>query len=109
MPEIEEAHLEHCVDVIRQRLMCTADASVVTFRWVKGLSTPYPNFHTGHMCRNYEGLLDWAQERKADMAKVDDWDYQYVPPFEFLASLHRDVVVLTTSLVTRRAKRSGRR
>lgn len=31
LPEIEEAHFEHCVDVIRQRLMCTADDSVSCF------------------------------------------------------------------------------
>ena len=76
MPDIEEAHLEHCVDVIRQRLMCTADASIVTFRWVKGLSTPYPNFHTGHTCADYKGLLGWAEGRKADMSKVEGWDYR---------------------------------
>ena len=79
MPDIEEAHFEHCVDVIRQRLMCTADASIVTFRWVKGLSTPYPNFHTGHMCADYEGLLKWGETRRADMAKVGDWDYHAGP------------------------------
>jgi hypothetical protein len=77
LPDIEEAHLEHCVDVIRQRLMCTADASIVTFRWVKGLSTPYPNFHTQHMCNDYEGLLRWGEGRKADMAKVQGWDYRF--------------------------------
>ena len=59
----------------RQRLMCTADAAIVTFRWVKGISTPYPNFHSGHMCADYEGLLEWGEGRKADMSKVEGWDY----------------------------------
>jgi hypothetical protein len=55
--------------------MCTADPAVVTFRWVKGVSTPYPNFHNGHMCANHENLLSWAEKRKADMDKVEGWDY----------------------------------
>ena len=59
----------------RQRLMCTADAAIVTFRWVRGISTPYPNFHSGHMCADYEGLLKWGEGRKADMSKVEGWDY----------------------------------
>jgi hypothetical protein len=55
--------------------MCTADTSIVTFRWVHGLSTPYPNFHSGHMCADYEELLKWGEGRKADMSKVEGWDY----------------------------------
>lgn len=55
--------------------MCTADASIVTFRWVKGISTPYPNFHSGHMCADYESLLARGERRKADMSKVKGWDY----------------------------------
>ncbi|KAF1968281.1 hypothetical protein BU23DRAFT_480704, partial [Bimuria novae-zelandiae CBS 107.79] len=77
MPAIGEAHLEHCVDVIRQRLICTADTSIVTFRWVKGISGAYPNFHTGHVCVDYEGLLGWVGERKADMGRVEGWDYRF--------------------------------
>ncbi|KAF2804554.1 uncharacterized protein BDZ99DRAFT_397559 [Mytilinidion resinicola] len=63
-PDITEAHFEHCVDVLRNRLMCTADASLVTFRWVKGVSGPYPYFNTKHECRSYEGLLGWDRERR---------------------------------------------
>ncbi|KAF2186661.1 hypothetical protein K469DRAFT_571849, partial [Zopfia rhizophila CBS 207.26] len=52
-PKIEETHFEHSTDVTRQRLVCTADAAILTFRLAKGLSTPYPNFHTGHLHSDY--------------------------------------------------------
>ncbi|ORY67104.1 uncharacterized protein BCR38DRAFT_387461 [Pseudomassariella vexata] len=70
-PELEDAHFEHCVDVVRQRLMCTADPAIVTFQWIMGLPRPYPNFHTGHMCTDYGALRDWTDRRAADLDKLE--------------------------------------
>src|ERR1700753_4123246 len=78
LPEITERHFEHCVDVIRNRLMCTADTQLVTFRWVEGISGPYPYFNTNHMCRNYEDLLEWDKMRQPDMNLYRGYDWK--PP-----------------------------
>lgn len=53
-PDIMKSHYEHCVDVIRNQLMCTADSQLVTFRWVEGVHGPYPYFNTKHQCEEAE-------------------------------------------------------
>ncbi|OCK85552.1 hypothetical protein K432DRAFT_342938 [Lepidopterella palustris CBS 459.81] len=74
-PNITEWHFEHCVDVLRNRLMCTADDQIVTFRWVKGVSGPYPYFNTKHECRDYEALLEWDEERRADKNMLEGYKW----------------------------------
>jgi hypothetical protein len=59
-PEVVRMHLDHCIEMIRQGIMCTADVTMITWDWVQGLKTPYPNLNTRHQCRNYEKILDWS-------------------------------------------------
>ncbi|KAG1857181.1 hypothetical protein C8R48DRAFT_607603 [Suillus tomentosus] len=61
-PEVVRMHLDHCIEMIRQNLMCNADVSIITWDWVQGHPIPYPNFNTRHQCRNYEKIMDWAAE-----------------------------------------------
>ena len=70
-PAFYETHYEHCVDIIRQRLMCSADAGLITFRWVEGYDSPEPDFNTLHQCRSYAKLLEWNEEN-APNVWVDD-------------------------------------
>jgi hypothetical protein len=86
-PFIDEMHFEHCVDVIRNRLMCTSDSQLVTFRWVEGVSGPYPYFNTEHTCRSYEELLEWDRERSVEKEKM--MGYKWDPP--------KDAVMLKTA------------
>ncbi|KJA17777.1 hypothetical protein HYPSUDRAFT_45945 [Hypholoma sublateritium FD-334 SS-4] len=57
--ETYRAHLEHCIEILRQVLMCNPDTTMITFDWVRGFSTPYPDFNTEHQCMNYDKLLAW--------------------------------------------------
>ncbi|KAF9560661.1 hypothetical protein CPC08DRAFT_707948 [Agrocybe pediades] len=61
-PDIFRKHLDHCVDIIRQNLMCSADVGMITYEWVKGVSVPYPDFNTQHQCRNFEKILKWGMD-----------------------------------------------
>lgn len=65
--------LGHCIDLLRQRLMCTADVTLLPFTWAA--STPWvphpkvpiamPDFdHHNHMCRDFDAVVEWAQERQ---------------------------------------------
>ncbi|KAM3450340.1 hypothetical protein MY3296_006228 [Beauveria thailandica] len=40
------AGLNHCIDMVRQALMCNADTGLILFHWVKGMPVPSPDFHT---------------------------------------------------------------
>ncbi|KAG1843130.1 hypothetical protein DFJ58DRAFT_665532, partial [Suillus subalutaceus] len=52
----------HCIEMIRQNIIYSADVTMITWDWDQGHDIPYLNFNTrcGHQCRNYEKILDWA-------------------------------------------------
>ncbi|KAJ7092102.1 hypothetical protein C8R43DRAFT_908184, partial [Mycena crocata] len=35
---------DHCIEMLRQNSMCTADVGMITYEWVKNWSNPYPDF-----------------------------------------------------------------
>ncbi|KAL2060127.1 hypothetical protein VTL71DRAFT_9949 [Oculimacula yallundae] len=61
-------HVDHCIDMIRQRLTCTADIGLVTAVWVDGYSEPYPDFSTQHQCRNFDKIREWALDRSLNVS-----------------------------------------
>ncbi|KAF2170055.1 hypothetical protein M409DRAFT_19664 [Zasmidium cellare ATCC 36951] len=60
-PATTRIHLDHCIEMLRQVLMCNADAGVLTMNWVESHSQPYPNFNTWHKCRNFDSVMDWVR------------------------------------------------
>ncbi|KAF9806897.1 hypothetical protein IEO21_08481 [Rhodonia placenta] len=60
-PELYRMHLDHCIEMLRQNILCTADVGVITYDWVQGYSRPYPDFNTLHTCRNADRILEWNE------------------------------------------------
>lgn len=58
-------HLDHCIDMLRQKIMCDADISVITYNWYDDSDYPIAKFDTQHKCRDFNALQDWARERRA--------------------------------------------
>ncbi|KAI3401067.1 hypothetical protein diail_778 [Diaporthe ilicicola] len=54
-------HVDHCIDMLRQVLMCQADVGIVPFYWVKGQG-PSEDFSTTHKCRNFDKIVQWAED-----------------------------------------------
>ncbi|KAG2127965.1 hypothetical protein DEU56DRAFT_915576 [Suillus clintonianus] len=84
-PEVVRMHLDHCIEMIRQTIMCNADVTMITWDWVQGHKIPYPNFNTRHQCRDYEKILDWASMHavhidKSEVGRFEDTvDLPYYP------------------------------
>ena len=55
---------DHCIELLRQNLMCKADTTLVTFRWVEGVHEPFPNFSNWHRCRNWDSIVHWATSKR---------------------------------------------
>ncbi|KHN94754.1 uncharacterized protein MAM_07350 [Metarhizium album ARSEF 1941] len=54
-------HITHCLDVIRQVLMCNVDTGVLGQVWANSESPfPFPDFNTNHKCKNYGDVREWA-------------------------------------------------
>ncbi|KAF7430918.1 hypothetical protein PC9H_006633 [Pleurotus ostreatus] len=72
LPHVSDAeHVSHCIDMIRQSLMCSADISVISWYMPEASSPehtpkPLPRFDQTRMCRDFDGLRDWARSRTPD-------------------------------------------
>lgn len=47
--------------------MCNADVGLLTFDWVEGFDTPFPNFRTQHKCRDFEKIYQWYEDGISDI------------------------------------------
>ncbi|KAL2277826.1 hypothetical protein FJTKL_15117 [Diaporthe vaccinii] len=54
------ARVDHCVDILRQKLTCDRDTSLITYNWVKGKKGPSANFNVQRVCPRWEHLDEWA-------------------------------------------------
>ncbi|RYP12050.1 hypothetical protein DL767_011488 [Monosporascus sp. MG133] len=75
----EAKHVDHCIEYIRESLMCQPDLPMVTFRWINNTaqhedkSEFYPtSFDVSmHMCANWEALNSWSGQRMFNLFQVD--------------------------------------
>lgn len=62
-PSTDEASPAHCLDTVRQVLMCNVDTAVLGMRWDDdGELFGFPDFKTTHKCKNLDDVLDWAEK-----------------------------------------------
>ncbi|KAL6832776.1 tat pathway signal sequence [Trichoderma camerunense] len=56
-----QGHADHCVDMLRESIMCHGDTTLIVYHWINGYADPVPDFSTMHTCRDPEAILDWMQ------------------------------------------------
>ena len=58
----------HCLDIVRQQLMCTVDIGVLGQVWFQPSMSEYPeayvDFNTKHVCRDFDAVRNWALEHQ---------------------------------------------
>ena len=58
----------HCLDTIRQVLMCNVDTGVLGQVWTRQSNTKppqaFPDFNTKHKCKDYDAVRKWAQDHQ---------------------------------------------
>ncbi|OKL63125.1 hypothetical protein UA08_01259 [Talaromyces atroroseus] len=52
-------HLIHCVEMLRNAVMCSGDVSVITYNWKPGHEAPKANFKSVHSCQKWDKLEEW--------------------------------------------------
>lgn len=60
-------HIDHCIDSLRQLVMCRTDVAIQTYSWIPTLRIPWANFETEHECQNWDALDGWASQRAFDL------------------------------------------
>jgi hypothetical protein len=56
-------HPDHCIETLRQYLMCHADISVVSWRRDEG-NGQFELSTTVHVCRKWDPIWNWALEHR---------------------------------------------
>ena len=64
-PEDRDVHRDHCLDYIRQTVMCNADLTLdfFTFEDLEG-GRAFMHTETMHQCRNFDQVREWAIENR---------------------------------------------
>ncbi|KAF7187953.1 hypothetical protein HII31_10853 [Pseudocercospora fuligena] len=60
-PSFRIDHTNHCLDNLRERLMCTADVGVIPSIWIRQDDNTI-QFGREHKCHNYESVLHWLDK-----------------------------------------------
>ncbi|CAD6442489.1 4212a482-96a7-422d-a9ec-35f135570af6 [Sclerotinia trifoliorum] len=79
---LESEHADHCIEYIREHLMCKPDISLITYKWVNGTRgnevigqskslRPSNKDLSDHECVNWDNVDAWAGEREFDLFRVD--------------------------------------
>ncbi|PMD34953.1 hypothetical protein L207DRAFT_436684, partial [Hyaloscypha variabilis F] len=61
---LNRMHNDHCIEVLRQGVICRGDISLVTIQWQASQKLPVADFTAPHECVNFDSLNDWARERR---------------------------------------------
>lgn len=65
----ESAHVDHCIELLREAIICHADTTLSGFRWIRAddgeahLTVEAPGYHT---CVAWETLRAWNDERAVE-------------------------------------------
>lgn len=61
--QLEEVHLDHCIDVIRQYIQCHLDLTPINLVWSPTKRGVLPDFTQFHTCRSWEQAHKWVLHR----------------------------------------------
>lgn len=56
-------HLDHCVDTIRQGVMCSPDISTIVWQYDNSLQRQAVALDVVQSCRNFNAIKEWAAGR----------------------------------------------
>ncbi|KAF4625982.1 hypothetical protein G7Y89_g12175 [Cudoniella acicularis] len=62
-PQVWHSRVDHCLDILRQKLECDWDPSLIAFKWTNE-TDPVPDFNVQHECRSRDSLLDLISSRE---------------------------------------------
>ena len=57
-------HMDHCIDSIRESLMCAGDITPRPFGWNLKQSSVLPVNRVLRTCRDFDAIKDWALDRQ---------------------------------------------
>jgi hypothetical protein len=65
-------HMDHCIDSLRQTLMCSSDLSPIPYAWNTKYQQTLPVTGVTHTCRDFEALSEWAKQDERKVRHIAD-------------------------------------
>ena len=78
-PAAFQLYIDHCLDTLRQDLMCYTDTNAITYNWIDVDDEPEPDFGIQKKCRDFDSFLEWA-ERARLKNETKNWAKLKKPP-----------------------------
>ncbi|KAF1978171.1 hypothetical protein BU23DRAFT_577611 [Bimuria novae-zelandiae CBS 107.79] len=71
MPDMYSLHhMDHCIDSLRQSLMCSSDITPIPYAWYPKYNQVLPTTGVPHTCRDFDAIREWAKERYTDQMEL---------------------------------------
>ncbi|SMQ47666.1 unnamed protein product [Zymoseptoria tritici ST99CH_3D1] len=65
------SHFYHCLDMIRQELMCTASLDLSPLVWSQHQKMPYPYFTIDRQCRRWDDIIRYRDEHQMNEEQLN--------------------------------------
>ncbi|XXH01899.1 hypothetical protein Hte_008261 [Hypoxylon texense] len=65
--ERRSSHWNHCIETLRQYVVCNADATVVTHYWSEHIDVPVPEQYNQRKCADWDAQFQWRLDRQVPM------------------------------------------
>jgi hypothetical protein len=62
---VNPMHSGHCIEQMRQYIMCAGDLTPIPTKYYKGIGGPYVISDQTHTCRNFDQMRQWVTDRQA--------------------------------------------
>ncbi|KAI0528471.1 hypothetical protein GGR58DRAFT_526275 [Xylaria digitata] len=76
-PRVVRTHIDHCVEIIRMQLECSAEMTPILTEEIPGFVYPKADFNVIHKCKNFDDLFSWTKENVLHGA--GNWDIPTFP------------------------------
>jgi len=67
----DDSIIRYCLSGLRQSVMCSADTSVVVWKWSDAYHQAVERTDILHSCKNFTKIQDWVNSRSVNMESLD--------------------------------------
>ncbi|KAJ7667179.1 hypothetical protein B0H17DRAFT_1088947 [Mycena rosella] len=60
---LRSTSVSHCIDWLRQSIMCHVDTSVIVWQWDPRANASLVKGNVAHTCRKFDKITEWAKQR----------------------------------------------
>ncbi|KAL3421692.1 hypothetical protein PVAG01_05848 [Phlyctema vagabunda] len=64
--DFHRLHVSHCIHLLLQNIMCSANTDIYTHIWTDTLDHAFPDFNIQHQCKSFDKIVEWQSKNAID-------------------------------------------